>query len=60
MKRVTKVTYDPGTISAPAWIDVWLEDGTHWWKKGKAAKRASTSIKVGDYVDPIMAEWHLA
>lgn len=63
MKRVTKVTYDSGTLSAPAWIDVWLEDGTHWWKKGKAAKAAFANyqqIKVGSYLDPAMPGWHLA
>jgi hypothetical protein len=51
--KIAEVRYDPGTLSAPAFLDFRLvkEDGTtdSWVAlRGKAAKKAYTAYKVGD------------
>lgn len=51
MTTITKVAFDPGTMSAPAFFDIWLENGEHVMIQGKAAKKAALKYKEGDDYD---------
>lgn len=49
MEKVTveRVYFEAGTMSAPAFFDVWLDDGTHMWLQGKLAKKAASQVREG-------------
>lgn len=48
--KITRIDYDPGTISAPAFLDITTEDG-NYTLQGKAAKAAYKTLRVGDDYD---------
>lgn len=47
MENIERVEYDPGTLSAPAFLEVYTEDGEVHRFKGKVAKRLKDQYKVG-------------
>lgn len=46
--KITAIKYDEGTLSAPAFLDITVEDGRVYHLKGKQAKREFKQYKVGD------------
>lgn len=44
---ILSASYDPGTISAPAFLDLYLEDGRTVTLRGRAARKLS-QLKPGD------------
>lgn len=46
--KITEMKYDAGTLSAPAFLDITVEDGRVYHLKGKQAKREFKQYKVGD------------
>lgn len=46
--KIVKMKFDGGSLSAPAFLDIELEDGTMIMLKGKVAKRVNARYKEGD------------
>lgn len=46
--KIVRKQYDGGTISAPAFLDLWLENGDHWKFNGKEAKKLNGLYNQGD------------
>lgn len=46
--KIIRKQYDAGTMSAPAFLDLWLENGDHWKFQGKEAKKLARLYNQGD------------
>lgn len=46
--KIVRIEYDPGTMSAPAFTDIYTEDGQRMAYQGKQANRMHKKYKVGD------------
>lgn len=60
--EITKVEFDGGTMSAPAFLTLTFEDGLRIWVQGKKAKKFAAVYREGDIIDVDwlleQAEWH--
>lgn len=46
--KIERIEFDAGTMSAPAFLDIYLEGGRRITMMGKDAKRNKNKYKVGD------------
>ena len=51
MTKIMRKAFEEGTLSAPAWIDLFLEDGVKISRYGKVAKRLNLKYNEGDDYD---------